>query len=57
MAKLLQLSILIALIVIPARAARNPNPKKGLRNALVHTIYFNLVYLFVLMFIYGRLAT
>jgi hypothetical protein len=57
MAKLLQLSVLIAIIAIPARAARDPNPARGLRKALIHTIYFNLFYLFIIMFVYGRLAS
>ena len=57
MAKLLQPSALIAIIAIPARAARDPNPARGLRKALIHTIYFNLFYLFIIMFVYGRLAS
>ena len=54
MAKFLEITILIALIAIPARAARDPNPKKGLKKAIVHAIYFNLLYLFILMFVHGR---
>lgn len=54
MAKFLEITILIALIAIPARAARDPNPKKGLKRAIVYTIYFNLLYLFILMFVHGR---
>jgi hypothetical protein len=57
MAKLLQLSILMALVAIPARAARDPNPAKGLRRALVRTAYFNVFYLIFLTLLYGHLAS
>ena len=56
MAKLLQLSVLLSIIAIPALAARDPNPAKGLKKALVQSLYFNLFYLFILMFVYGRLS-
>lgn len=55
MAKLLELSVLIALIAIPAAAAKAPDPAKGLRKAIIHTIWFNLFYLFSMMFIHGHL--
>jgi hypothetical protein len=55
MSKLFLLSILIATIALPARAASRPNPKKGLKKALVYMALFNLFYLFGLVFLYGRL--
>ena len=55
MAQLLLLSILIATVVIPAKAAREKNPRKGLRKAILYVAIYNAVYLFLLMFVYGRL--
>ena len=50
-----RLSIVIATIALPARAAtKSKNPKVGLKKALVHVAIFNAFYLFVLLFLYGR---
>jgi hypothetical protein len=54
MAKLLELMVLFALVAIPARAAREPDPRVGLRRALRHAVYFNLFYLLIAMFVWGR---
>jgi hypothetical protein len=54
--KLLLLSIVVATIALPARAAtKSKNPKAGLKKALVHVAIFNAFYLFVLLFLYGRI--
>jgi hypothetical protein len=56
MSKLLLLSILVATIALPARAAtKSKNPKVGLKRALVHVAIFNAFYLFGLLYLYGRL--
>jgi len=55
MSKLLLLSILIASIALPAKAAREKNPRKGLRKTIVYVLLFNVFYLFGLMFLYGRI--
>ena len=55
MGKLFLLSIIIAPIVLPLRAARSKNARKGLRKTLIQMALFNVFYLFVLLFIYGRL--
>jgi hypothetical protein len=55
MAKLLLLSVLIAPIVIPSRAANLKNPRVGLKKTLVNMAVFNAVYLFAIMYIYSRL--
>ena len=55
MKKLLLLSIILAMIGIPARAARDKNAKRGLRKALRNLLIFDIVYLFGLVYIYGRL--
>jgi hypothetical protein len=41
--------------VIPIRAARLKNPRAGLKKTLLNMAVFNLVYLFLLLFVWGRL--
>jgi len=53
--KLLLLSVLIATIAIPALAARDPNPRRGVKRAVFFYLAFNLCYLFGLLYIYPRL--
>jgi hypothetical protein len=55
MSKLLLMSIAIAFIVIPTTAARNPDPREGLRRVVVQTLAFELFYAFSLIFIWGRI--
>ncbi len=55
MMKLILLSFMIATMALPARAAREKSPKKGLRRAMISMAVFNAFYLFALLFIYGRL--
>ncbi|HKQ70296.1 MAG TPA: hypothetical protein VJT73_13195 [Polyangiaceae bacterium] len=55
MSKLLLLSILIAPIVIPARAAGEQNPREGLKRTMVRMLIFNAAYAFAIMYIYARL--
>lgn len=55
MSKFFLISILIASIAVPARAARAKNPREGLRKALLHTVIFNAIYWFFLVFLYGKL--
>jgi formate-dependent nitrite reductase membrane component NrfD len=55
MQKLCLLSVIIASIIIPARAARAKNPRLGLKKTLVNMAIFNLVYVFLLYFVWGRL--
>jgi hypothetical protein len=49
------MSVIIASIVIPARAARSKSPQAGLKSVVKQTVIFNLVYLFLLDFVVGRL--
>lgn len=53
--KLALLSIIIAAIVIPVRAARAKNARQGFRKVIWQTLLFNLFYVFVLVFLWGRL--
>jgi hypothetical protein len=55
MSKALLLSLMIATIVLPAIAAKEKNPKKGFRKAIIYMLVFNAFYLFGLMFLYGRI--
>jgi hypothetical protein len=54
MSKLLLLSIVIATIALPARAANLVSPRKGLRKAMLWMLLFELFYVFALMFLVGR---
>jgi hypothetical protein len=54
-AKLLLVSILLAAIVIPVRAARARSARRGLRNAVLWMLAFDLFYLFAVRIIYPRL--
>jgi hypothetical protein len=56
MGKLLLLSFIFATIALPVRASRDPNPERGLKNALKWVIYFNLFYLFNLYYIQARVG-
>jgi hypothetical protein len=46
----------VALVAIPFITAREPNPMRGLRKALVLFIAFNFVYMVALRFLYSRLS-
>jgi hypothetical protein len=52
--KFILLSVIIASIVIPVRAARIKNPRAGLRSALKRAALFNAFYLFLLLYMWGR---
>jgi hypothetical protein len=54
MSKLILMSCLIGLLVIPALAAREPGPKKGLKRTLVQMSIFYGFYAFALIFLWGR---
>ena len=50
--KLLLFSIIIASIAIPAWAARDANPRRGLTKAVELFVAFNLLYLLAVKFLY-----
>jgi len=54
MSKLILMSILFGIIGIPARAAREKNPKKALKKLIVQMLVFEAMYLFALLYLYGR---
>jgi hypothetical protein len=55
MGKLILISVVISIILLPALAARDPNPQRGLKRTVVGWIVFNFVYLLMVRFIYTRL--
>jgi hypothetical protein len=56
MAKLVLMSALFAMAIIPAIAAKDRRPRRGLKVALLGVVVFNLVYLMALLFIYPKIA-
>jgi hypothetical protein len=54
MDKLILMSILIGLLTIPTRAARDTNSLQGLRRALKTLLIFEVVYALMLRFLWGR---
>jgi hypothetical protein len=54
MAKLILLSVLIAMIAIPITMARVKGGRRGLQWTIILFVLFNLFYLFAVRFIYPR---
>jgi hypothetical protein len=54
-AKLLLISIMLMSILIPARAAAEKDPRRGLKKALVAMALFNLFYALAVTYLYPRL--
>jgi hypothetical protein len=55
MHKVLLLSILLATIGIPVLGARNPNPVRGLKMAVLRMFAFECFYLVAVVYLYPRL--
>jgi hypothetical protein len=55
MAKMLLISVLIAMIGIPVAASRAKSSQQGLRWTIIGILVFNLFYLLAVRFIYPRL--
>lgn len=56
MAKLILLSVCLALVGIPLFVARDPHPARGLKRALIGVAAFNVFYLLLLRFVLPRLS-
>ncbi len=54
MAKILLLSVLIAIVMIPVLAARMRNPRRGLKAALFGTFIFIVIYALAVKLVYPR---
>jgi hypothetical protein len=54
-ASALLFSILVATVVIPARAAREANARRGLRKAVINMLVFSFFWVLALAYEYPRL--
>ena len=54
LSKLVLISLLLATIALPAIAAQDENPRRGLRRTIKYMALFYAFYLFGLLFLYGR---
>jgi hypothetical protein len=54
MSKLILMSIVIAMVVIPVRASREKDARKGLKKMTSHMLMFGVFYVFALRFLWGR---
>jgi hypothetical protein len=54
--KLILISILIATVALPMRAARDPSPTRGLRRAVLWIVAFNVCYLIAIVYILPRVS-
>jgi hypothetical protein len=57
MAKLMLLSAIIMGIFIPVWAARDPNPERGFKRALVFYLVFCFCYVLALKFFYFKVVS
>lgn len=55
MPKLILMSILAISVVVPAIAAREPNPRRALRKALLWTVVGIFSYVMAVLLVYPRL--
>jgi hypothetical protein len=54
--KLILLSVIIASIVIPARAARMKNGQKALKKALIQMVIFDFIYVILITQVWFRMS-
>jgi hypothetical protein len=54
MGKLILMSIIIGMIAIPARLASEADPRKAVKKLVKHMLLFELFYVFLLRFVWGR---
>jgi hypothetical protein len=54
--KLILLSVIIASIVLPARAARAVDGKAGLKKALVQVVIFEFIYVLLITQVWFRMG-
>jgi hypothetical protein len=55
MGKLILVSILIATVAIPMRAATDPSPRRGMQRAILWMAAFDVVYVLAVVYVYPRL--
>ena len=54
MGKLILMSIIIFMIAVPARLSLEPDARKGMKKLVKQMLLFELFYLFLLRFVWGR---
>ena len=55
MGKLLLMSVMVAMVALPMRAARDGSAVRGLRKTVLWTVAFNVLYLIAVLYVYPRL--
>jgi hypothetical protein len=55
MGSALLFSVLLATVIIPVRAARDENPRRGLRKAIIQTLIFQFFWVLALAYEYPRI--
>jgi len=55
MGKLILIAVLVVSIAVPLRAALDPNPRRGLRRALLQTLVLDALYAVAILFVYPRI--
>jgi hypothetical protein len=55
MKKLVLLSMIIAMIAIPARAARMKDSRAGLKKTLIRMAIYDVIYMLLLLYVFPRL--
>jgi hypothetical protein len=53
--KLILLSFLAGMVIVPALAARDPSAIRGFKRLVAYTVLFNVAYAFAVLFLYHRL--
>jgi hypothetical protein len=53
--KLILLSAIIAAIALPARLARVPDGREGLKKALIHVVIFEFIYMLLITQVWWRM--
>jgi hypothetical protein len=53
--KLILLSVIIASIVLPARLARTPDAREGLKKALIQVAIFEFIYMILITQVWFRM--
>jgi hypothetical protein len=56
MGKVILLSVVIATVVLPMRAARDPQPVRGLRRMVLWLVLFNVLYMLALIHVMPRVG-
>lgn len=54
MGKLLVISVIFAIVAVPIAAARDPNPARGVRKAVLYTLACNALYVLAMRFVLPR---